>query len=271
MTGAVEVKQSSGLHSKLCLKFHAAWNVLFEIVSGRWISRWADSLGETEDEIEELEKAEEGSLRFVDERNAFGWIWKFDKRKSSDEMDAPEAAEWEQGKIWKQTGEDGNTRQELNQRAEQLLDHYGNHILRLAYSYLHNMEDAEEILQETLLKCLQEDTVFENTAHEKAWLLKVASNLSKNRIRYNQIRETDELDEQLAAEERRDLSFVWEAVKSLPDTYREAIHLFYYEGYPTAQIASILGRKESTIRSDLRRGRERLKEILKEVYDFEKI
>ena len=133
------------------------------------------------------------------------------------------------------------------------------------------MEDAEEILQETLLRCLQEDTVFENAAHEKAWLLKVAANLSKNRIRYNQIRETDELDEQLAAEERRDLSFVWEAVRSLPDTYREAIHLFYYEGYPTAQIASILGRKESTVRSDLRRGRERLKEILKEVYDFEEI
>ena len=229
MTGAMEIKQSSILHSKLCLKFHAAWNVLFEIVSGRWIARWADSLG------------------------------------------APGNAEWEQGKIQRQTEYIGNTRQELNQRAEQLLDHYGNHILRLAYSYLHNMEDAEEILQETLLRCLQEDTVFENAAHEKAWLLKVAANLSKNRIRYNQIRETDELDEQLAAEERRDLSFVWEAVRSLPDTYREAIHLFYYEGYPTAQIASILGRKESTVHSDLRRGRERLKEILKEVYDFEEI
>ena len=48
-------------------------------------------------------------------------------------------------------------------------------------------------------------------------------------------------------------------MKQLPDANREVIHLFYYEGYPTAQIAKILNRRESTVRSDLRRGRERLK------------
>lgn len=200
MTGAVEIKQSSILHSKRCLKFHAAWNALFEIVSGRWIARWADSLGETEDEIGESETAEDSRKRFFENWTVAGWIRRFDGKKIQEEMAVSGNAEWEQGKIQGQTEYIGNTRQELNQRAEQLLDHYGNHILRLAYSYLHNMEDAEEILQETLLKCLQEDTVFENAAHEKAWLLKVAANLSKNRIRYNQIRETDELDEQLATE-----------------------------------------------------------------------
>ena len=55
----------------------------------------------------------------------------------------------------------------------------------------------------------------------------------------------------------------------MPDANREVIHLFYYEGYPTAQIAKILNRRESTVRSDLRRGREQLKKILKEDYDFE--
>lgn len=89
-----------------------------------------------------------------------------------------------------------------------------------------------------------------------------------NRISYNKIRHTDELDETLIAEEREDLSFVWEAIKQLPQKYREVIHLYYYEGYSTADIARILGRKESTIRSDLRRGREQLKITLKEVYDF---
>ena len=83
------------------------------------------------------------------------------------------------------------------------------------------------------------------------------------------MRATDELSDALAAEEREDLSFVWDAVKSLPVKYREVIHLFYYEGYSTAQIAQMLGRKEVTVRSDLRRGRIRLKEILKEGYDFE--
>lgn len=153
-------------------------------------------------------------------------------------------------------------------RAEKALDQYGNAILRLAYSYLHNMSDAEDILQDTLLKYMQSAPVFENAQHEKAWLLCVASNLCKNKLSYNKIRETDELLETLTAEEREDLSFVWNAVKKLPEKYREAIHLYYEEGYSTREISLILNRRESTVRSDLKRGRERLKEILKEEYDF---
>jgi RNA polymerase sigma-70 factor (ECF subfamily) len=108
-----------------------------------------------------------------------------------------------------------------------------------------------------------------SSSHEKAWLIKVASNLSKNRISYNKLRETDELNEELVAGGREDLSFVWEAVKKLPEKYREVIHLYYEEGYSTKDIADILGRNESTVRSDLKRGRDSLKAVLKEAYDFE--
>lgn len=159
-------------------------------------------------------------------------------------------------------------RDAVNRQAEQMLDEYGNHILRLAYSYLHNMSDAEEVLQDTLVQFLKIVPVLESASHEKAWLLRVAANLSKDRIDYNRLRTSDELNEELVSEERKDLSFVWEAVKTLPVQYREAIHLFYYEGYPTAQIARILHKKEATVRSDLRRGREKLKAVLKEAYDF---
>ena len=162
-----------------------------------------------------------------------------------------------------------DTKEDTNETASRLLDQYGNMILRLAYSYLHNQSDAEDILQETLIKYLQTAPDFAGPVHEKAWLLKVAANLSKNRIDYNRLRETDELEETLVAKERQDLSFVWEAVKQLPANYRAAIHLFYYEGCSTAEIARILDRKESSVRSDLRRGREQLKNILKEAYDFE--
>lgn len=62
---------------------------------------------------------------------------------------------------------------EIGRQAERLLDQYGNSVLRLAYSYLHNMSDAEEILQETLIRYLQTAPEFENSAHEKAWLMKV--------------------------------------------------------------------------------------------------
>lgn len=166
-------------------------------------------------------------------------------------------------------GEEQKVKRERNQLAESILDNYGNMILRYAYSYLHNLSDAEEILQDTVMKYLDKRPVFKNKAHERAWLFTVAANFSKNRIDYNRIRQTDELEESLAAEQQEDLSFVWEAVKTLPEKYREVIHLFYYEGYKTAQISQILHRKESTVRSDLRRGREKLKDVLKEVYDFE--
>ena len=160
-------------------------------------------------------------------------------------------------------------RERINAQAERLLDLYGNSVLRLAYSYLHNMADAEEILQESLIQFLKTAPRLENERHEKAWLLQVAGNLSKNRIAYNRIRRTDELDETLAAEEREDLSFVWEAVKGLPVRDREVIHLFYYEGFSTGEIARILGQKETTVRSRLMRGREKLRQVLKEAYDFE--
>lgn len=157
----------------------------------------------------------------------------------------------------------------INQEAERLMKEYGNNILRISYSYLHNLSDAEDILQDTLIQYLKKTPHFENASHEKAWLLRVASNLSKNKIEYNVIRSSDELNDRLVSEEKEDLSYIWDAVKSLPIQYREVIHLYYYEGYSTSDISKIINRKESTVRSDLRRGRERLKKILREAYDFE--
>ncbi len=173
------------------------------------------------------------------------------------------------GKGLAESGAEEKSARAFNQKAGHLLDTHGNAVLRMAYSYLHNMSDAEDILQETLIRYLKTQPELEGPEHEKAWLLRVAANLSKNRLDYNRLRDTDELEETLVSQEREDLSFLWEAVKQLPDTSRDVIHLFYYEGYPTARIAKILDRRESTVRSDLRRGRERLKKILKEEYDFE--
>ena len=136
---------------------------------------------------------------------------------------------------------------ETNGRAEMILTRFGDSILRYAYTYLHNMSDAEEVLQDTLVQFLKTAPEFESENHEKAWLLRVAANLSKNRIRYNKLRETDELNDELVAEEREDLSFVWEAVKSLPVKYREVIHLFYHEGYQTAQIAKAVSYTHLTL------------------------
>lgn len=158
---------------------------------------------------------------------------------------------------------------QINEQAERLLDEYGNSILRLAYSYLHNMSDAEDVLQDTLIQLIKTFPQFSNAAHEKAWLMRVAINISKNKIIHNKIRETDELDENLVGRENKDLAFLWEAVKSLPDKYREVIHLFYQEDYSTAKIAEILAKNETTVRSLLHRARVKLKEVLRGEYGFE--
>lgn len=154
-------------------------------------------------------------------------------------------------------------------RVENAMELYGDGILRLAYMYLHNRSDAEDILQETLIRYMESKPDFTDQKQEKIWLFRVAANRSINRLKYNKVRETDELDETLKLEEREDLSFVWEAVKTLPEKQREVMHLFYYEGYSTMEISTIVRRKESTVRSDLHRARGKLKDILKGEYDFE--
>ena len=101
---------------------------------------------------------------------------------------------------------------DVSARAAQILDAHGNAILRYAYSYLHNMADAEEVLQDTLVQFLKTAPRFESEAHEKAWLLRVAGNLSKTGFPTT-VRAADELNDELVAENREDLSFVWQAVR----------------------------------------------------------
>lgn len=154
--------------------------------------------------------------------------------------------------------------------AAEAFEKFGNSILRLAFSYLHNLQDAEDVMQETIIQLVRTDPKPESPEHLKAWLLSVAANKSKNLLKYNRYRQHDDIEElEIPEETPEDLKYVWEAVNRLPEKYREVIHLFYAEDYPTKQISTILGIRESTVRSLLCRGREKLKEILKEEYDFD--
>ena len=108
--------------------------------------------------------------------------------------------------------------------------------------------------------------VFENEDHQKAWLLRVAINLSKNRLKTSWFRKTTSLDNNipLLTIEEND---VLNAVQQLPVKYRSIIHLFYIEGYSISEVAAMLGRKGSTIGSQLHRARKMLKSKLEEDFD----
>ena len=151
-----------------------------------------------------------------------------------------------------------------------ILDQHGDPLYRLALSYLKNEADAQEVVQDTLIQLLRYDPDFGGDRQkEKGWLMKTAANLCRNRLRSLKSHPMEELNEVFAGEEEENLKFVWEAVLSLPLKYRQAIHLFYQEGYSIKEISEITGRKEATVRSDLFRARDALKQILKENYDFE--
>ena len=152
---------------------------------------------------------------------------------------------------------------------KEIIECEGNAIYRLAYSYLKSTYDAEDILQDVLIQYLKVEPNFVTKEHRKAWFLKVTSNLCKDRLKasYRKWKELDE-DYPVTQDFTKEESEVLHAVHSLPVKYREVIHLFYYEGYHTEEIASILKKNESTVRSLLSRARKKLKVYLKEAFEF---
>lgn len=149
---------------------------------------------------------------------------------------------------------------------ERALELFGNDILRLAYSYLKSREDAEDIVQETLIRFMQSAKAFQEEEHIKAWLLRVASNLCKDKLRSSTYQREVALPEGYDMadnkEEKTDESDILQYVLTLPDKYRSVIHLYYFEEYSTKEIAEILEKKETTIRSLLKRGREKLASMI---------
>ena len=147
---------------------------------------------------------------------------------------------------------------------EAVIKEYGRKVQSLAFVYLKNRCDAEDIAQEVFLTYLRSAPRFLNSQLEKAWLMKVTVNKCKSllRAKYRDELPLTEDISYLPPEE----SVVLEAVLSLDEKYRLPIHLHYYEGYSLEEIAKILHVRPGTVGSWLTRGREKLKQILKEDY-----
>ncbi|MBR0366481.1 MAG: sigma-70 family RNA polymerase sigma factor [Clostridia bacterium] len=156
-------------------------------------------------------------------------------------------------------------------RINALIEKYGDMILRLSYTYMKNLPDAEDAAQDVFLKLIELLPEFNGAEHEKAWIIRVTINTCKNKLRFFGIRRSVPIEDiDIPVYDKHDENTeVFAAVMALPEKYRTVIHLYYYEEYSTPEIAHITGRKESSIRSDLHRARARLKDVLKEGYDFE--
>ena len=149
----------------------------------------------------------------------------------------------------------------------QLVERQGSLVYKLAYARCGNQADAEDIFQQVFLRYLTKKPVFADLEHEKAWFIRVTVNRSKSLWssafrRHTQPLEGDLPTDTLAGHE--ELADLKDALAQLPPDYRVLIHLFYYEGLPTAEIAQLLGKREGTVRMQLTRARRQLQDLLSE-------
>lgn len=117
-------------------------------------------------------------------------------------------------------------------RAARAVEAYSDLILRLSYTYLRSTFDAEDICQTVLVRLVCENRAFEGPQHEKAWVIRTTANACKDVLRGAHRRRTVGIEAagQVPAPEPPDDEVI-ERVMELPDKYREALYLHYYEGY----------------------------------------
>ena len=145
----------------------------------------------------------------------------------------------------------------------QAAERYGAMVYRLAYAQTRSRCDADDIFQEVFLRYHRSAPAFETEEHRKAWLLRVTANRTKSLLASPWRRRAAPLEDVYAYTDPEE-SAVDAAMASLPPKYRAVIHLYYFEGYTSDEIAGLLECKPSTVRSRLSRARERLGAILKE-------
>ena len=140
-------------------------------------------------------------------------------------------------------------------------------VYRVALHNTSNFSDAEDVTQEVFIRLLETNKAFSDSEHLKAWLIRVTINLCRDKMKKSS-RETL-VENVLSYNADGEKNDVLEAVKALPENYRNTIYLHYYEGYTAKEIGKILDAKENTVLSWLSRGRDALRKELDGGFDDE--
>jgi len=143
---------------------------------------------------------------------------------------------------------------------ERIVDKYGNMLFRMCLVILCNENDAEDVVQDTFITYLTKSPPFNDSEHEKAWLITIATNRCKNMRRYNIIRKHMDINDlQLYCKDDENYGLI-EHLMRLPDKHKIVLLLYYVEGYKVDEIAKILGITTSAVKKRLQRGRELIRE-----------
>jgi RNA polymerase sigma-70 factor (ECF subfamily) len=155
----------------------------------------------------------------------------------------------------------------------EMMERYSDMIYGIASAHMRTREDAEDIYQEVFLIYLQKQQKFREEEHRKAWLIRttlicckraLASSWKKRNVLMDNAEKSYDMSgsEPFASLESKEENEVYMAVKALPEKYRTVIYLFYFEQQSVQEISEILKRRPGTVRMQLTRGRELMKQIL---------
>lgn len=149
-----------------------------------------------------------------------------------------------------------------------VIDKYSDMVYRIALTRCGCIENAEDVFQDVFMKFSEKMPKFENEEHEKAWLIRVTINLTKNMNNSNWNKKVITLNESIEFETTQE-SEVFSVVCELPQNYRTVIYLLYYEGYKVKEIAQFMKTREGTVKTWLFRAREILKKKLEGGFENE--
>lgn len=139
---------------------------------------------------------------------------------------------------------------------------YSDTLYKVFIVILCNEQDVQDAIQDTFCRYLEKRPLFHDEEHEKAWLIRVATNICRDMIRFR-IRHPkvsiDEIENTLAAPEQKE---ILRELLELPTKQKTVIYLHYVEGYQVKEIAEILGIKEGAVKVRLMRGRRQMRELL---------
>ena len=142
---------------------------------------------------------------------------------------------------------------------EELMQTYAEKLYRIALVFLANRQDAEDAVQETFLRFLNKRPTFNDEEHEKAWLIRVITNICKDMRRFQFRHPICDISECLDYSVEEQSKEILTELISLSPKYKIPIYLYYIEGYSIKEISNITHCTQNAVKKQLQRGREVLK------------
>ena len=147
----------------------------------------------------------------------------------------------------------------MGERFNELYQLYKNDIYRLAYSYLLNEQDSEDVIQKVYIKLYNNKKILTLSNNEaKRWLFRICINESKDILKSPWKKLKTTITNDVKDNKTKDDSLV-DALYNINPDYRIPLYLYYYEGYKIKEIAKIMKKSESAIKMKLSRGKEKLR------------